>query len=210
MTTAIIHMAKIRLYCKSFATKCYDCQYLYIFSSRCIVISYVSKYIPLYFRGLYVVEHSFGPVYLPAGQYPIKFDSIAITNDRICIDDQTNLEKCLVDDRQKFRAPWPRSWYHFEIGAHAWNDYGTGNSFWIDISVKGQIEPNPPVLLREFKDYSPFYNLYNEGGRRYVVFKFDLYMPKGMKCWLENNKIHTLITGPDEFKFTWMAYVYSQ
>ena len=162
---------------------------------------------PLCFRGLYSIAYTFGPVWIPAGQYPMKFTNKVITNDRLCTD-LNGQEQCFVDENTKFRAP-KTSWYHFEIGAHTWNMYNLGNSFWIDITVRGQEDDgSDPVTIREFKDYTPYYENISNGGRRYVVFRFEHYMKVNSKIWLENNKINTLTVGPYQRRFTWMAYQY--
>ena len=115
----------------------------------------------------------------------------------------------MIENNTKFQAV-KNAFYHFEIGAHSWNQHNDAKSFWIDISVYVQKPGSDPVVHRKFKDYSPYYDDYQQGGRRYVEFTYDIYMPIGTRSWLHNNKERTIITGPDQYKFTWMAYMYTK
>ena len=163
----------------------------------------------LCFRGIYSIKHPFGPLYIPHGEYPIVFTNIDVTN-VFCINSTTKENICLVDNKSKFLAHTSH-WYRFEIGVHVMNSYNTSETSWPGIDVKeNKTDGSDPEIIRQFRDYTPYdeYNGRRYNTRRYMVYKFDHYMDPGTTLWLENLHRNTIVTGPEQYKFTLMAYQY--
>lgn len=166
---------------------------------------------PLSFRGIYEITLNSGPVYIDAGEFPMVFNNILATNDVKCMPDSTEL--CLVDQQTKFLCR-ESGWYHFEISGHTIN-YSlpdpSADQYWIDISVKYQPQNLAVQVVRKFHNYTPGRDpVYPPEGRRFVVFRFNHYMMVNSKLWLENNKYHTFVRGPEQFKFKLVAYQYTR